>query len=160
MYLLQSLQCHLSVSRVFIFSISSDFAFLVSQGAISHIFGAREDMLSVPKYNMKFLRLCIIESFLRSYGFCTKWKICFIISRPKSFFFYKFLSLRFADLFGESYWFFLLICFVFADKSSSFFVNFINSVVLSPAMRHSNKKAVRKQMLWKHLWEYVFFLFM
>ena len=36
----------------FIFSlkISSDFAFLISQGASAHILVAREDMVSVPKY--------------------------------------------------------------------------------------------------------------
>ena len=87
MYLLQSLQGHLSVVQSFILflKISSDFAFLISQGTISHILGAREDMLSVPKYTVRFLRICRVESFLRLYGFCTEWKISFIISGPKSF---------------------------------------------------------------------------
>ena len=87
MYLLQSLQGHLSVVQSFIFfeKISSDFAFLISQWTISHILGAREDMVSVPKYTVQFLRLSRVESFRRLYGFCTGWKISFIISGPKSF---------------------------------------------------------------------------
>ena len=88
MYLLQSLQGHLSVVQSFVFffkKISSDFALLISQGMISHILGTREDMLSVPKYTVRFVRLCRVESFLRLYGFCTEWKISFIISGPKSF---------------------------------------------------------------------------
>ena len=66
MYLLQSLQGHLFVVQSFIFfkKISSDFAFLISQGAISYILRAREDMLSVPNYTVPFLRLCRVESFL------------------------------------------------------------------------------------------------
>ena len=69
--LLQSLQGYLSVIQSFIFTskISSDFAFLISQGTISNILGAREDMLSIPKYTVWFLCLCRVESFLRLYGF-------------------------------------------------------------------------------------------
>ena len=87
MYLLQSLQGHLSVVQSFIYfkKTSSDIAFLISQGTISHILEAREDMLSVPKYSLRFLHLWGVESFLRLYGFCTEWKISFIISGPKSF---------------------------------------------------------------------------
>ena len=49
-YVLQSLQGHLSVVQDFIFSlnISNEFALLMSLGTNSHIFGASEDMLSVP----------------------------------------------------------------------------------------------------------------
>ena len=59
LYFLQSLQGHLSVAQSFIFSlkISSDFGFLILQGAIAHILGAREDMLSVTNYTVQFLRL-------------------------------------------------------------------------------------------------------
>ena len=69
-----SLQGHVSVVLSFIFSlkISGDFAFVISKGTIYHILGAREDMLSVPKYTVQFLRQCRVESFLRLYGFCTK----------------------------------------------------------------------------------------
>ena len=63
--------------------ISSDFSFLISQGTISHILGAREDILFVPKYTVRFLRFCRVELFLRLYGFCTEWKISFIIPGPK-----------------------------------------------------------------------------
>ena len=45
----------------FSLKISRDFAFLISQGTISHIFGAREDMLSVPKYTVRFLHLSRVE---------------------------------------------------------------------------------------------------
>ena len=50
-YVLQSLQGHLSVVQDFIFSLKifSDFALLISLGINSHNFGAREDILSVPK---------------------------------------------------------------------------------------------------------------
>ena len=101
MYLLQSLQRHLPVVQSFIFSlkISSDFAFLISQGIISHILEARKDMLFIPKHTVQFLRLCRVKSFLRLYGFCAKWKISFIISGHLSL--YKFLSLRFVDFFGR-----------------------------------------------------------
>ena len=50
-YVLQSLQGHLSVVHDFIFALKifSDFALLISLGINSHNFGAREDILSVPK---------------------------------------------------------------------------------------------------------------
>ena len=50
-YVLQSLQGHLSVVQDFIFSLKifSGFAFLISLGINLHNFGAREDILSVPK---------------------------------------------------------------------------------------------------------------
>ena len=53
----QSLQGHLSVAQNFFFSlhIPSDFAFLMSIEIISHIFGASEDVLSLPKYAAQFL---------------------------------------------------------------------------------------------------------
>ena len=87
MHLLKSLQGHLSVVQSFIFfkKIPSHFAVLISQGTVSQLLGAREDMVSVPKYAVRFLRLCRVESFLRLYDFCTEWKISFIISGPKSF---------------------------------------------------------------------------
>ena len=44
----------------------------ISQGTISHILGAREDMLSVPKYTVQFLHLSNDELFLRLLDFCTK----------------------------------------------------------------------------------------
>ena len=48
----QCLQGHLSVAQNFFFSlhIPSDFAFLMSLEITSHIFGASEDVLSLPKY--------------------------------------------------------------------------------------------------------------
>ena len=69
MYVLQSLQGHLSVVQDFIFSlnISNEFALLMLLGTNSHIFGASEDMLSVPKYTVRFLRLCSSGSFLKLY---------------------------------------------------------------------------------------------
>ena len=72
--LLESLQGHLSVVQSFIFfkKISSYFSFSISQGTISYILWAREDMLSVPKYTVQFLCLCRVESFLRLYGFYRK----------------------------------------------------------------------------------------
>ena len=50
-YVLQNLQGHLSVVQDFIFSLKifSNFALLISLGINSHIIGAREDILSVPK---------------------------------------------------------------------------------------------------------------
>ena len=87
-YVLQSLQGHLSVVQNFIFSLNfpSEFAFLVVLGINSHILGASEDILSVPKYTVRFLRLYSSGSFLKLYGFCIKWKVSFIILGPKSFF--------------------------------------------------------------------------
>ena len=72
MYLWQSMQGHLPVVQSFIFSlkICSDLVLLISPGTISHILGARKDMLSVPKNTMRFLRLFRVESLLRLYGFC------------------------------------------------------------------------------------------
>ena len=59
-YVLQSLQGYLSVVQNIIFSINvpNEFALLMSLGINSHILGASEDMLSVPKYTVRFLRLC------------------------------------------------------------------------------------------------------
>ena len=101
-YVLQSLQGHLSVVQNFIFSlnISSEFAFLMLLGINPYIFGAREDMLSVPKYTVRFLPLCSSGSFLKLCGFCIKWKVSFIILGP-NFFPYRSLSQGFADSFGE-----------------------------------------------------------
>ena len=50
-YVLQTLQGHLSVVQDFIFSLEifNDFALLISLGINYHSFGAREDILSVPK---------------------------------------------------------------------------------------------------------------
>ena len=58
-YLLQSLQRHLSAfqSCIFPVRISNDFAFLISQGINFHIMGTREDMLSVSKYTVQFFCL-------------------------------------------------------------------------------------------------------
>ena len=106
MYFLQSLRGHLSVVQsICSLKTSNEFAFLISLRTISHILGAREDMLSVPKYIVQFLRFCRAESFLRLYGICTKWKIFHnfqpVILGPNHFSLYKFLSLRFVDFFGE-----------------------------------------------------------
>ena len=56
-----------TVVRNFIFSLNfpSDFAFLMVLRINSHIFGASEDMLSVPQYTVRFLRLCSSGSFLK-----------------------------------------------------------------------------------------------
>ena len=53
----QSLQGHLSVAQNFFFSlhIPSEFAFLMLLEIISHIFGASEDAVSLPKYAAQFL---------------------------------------------------------------------------------------------------------
>ena len=52
--------------------IPNEFALLISLGINSHILGASEDMLSVPKYTVRFLRLYSSGSFLKLYGFCIK----------------------------------------------------------------------------------------
>ena len=87
MHLLQSLLGHLSVIQNFIFSLNipSEFAFLMLLGINSHILGGSEDMLSVPKYNVWFLRICSSGSFFKLYGFYIKWKVSFKISGHKSF---------------------------------------------------------------------------
>ena len=107
-YVLQSLQGHLSVVQNFIFSLNipNEFALLISLGINPHILGASEDMLSVPKCTVRFLRLCSSGSFLRLYGFCIKWKVSFIILGPKSCFvlqisvarIYRFFWCMFTDL--------------------------------------------------------------
>ena len=103
MYLLQSLQGYLSVVQSFIFTskISSAFAFLISQGTISNILGAREDMLSIPKYTVWFLCLCRVESFLRLYGFVQNEKYLSQFQGLNHFTIHKFMSLKFVDFFGE-----------------------------------------------------------
>ena len=95
-------------TKFFIFSlkISRDFAFLISQGSISHILGPKEDRLSVPKYIVRFLCLCRVKWFLRLYIFCLKWKVSFIISGPKSFLILKISVAKICRFFGE----YLLIC--------------------------------------------------
>ena len=102
-YVLRSLQGHLSAVLNFIFSlnISNEFALLIWLGINSHILGAIEDMLSVPKCTVRILRLCSSGSFLKLYGFCIKWKVSFIILGPNSFLSYRSLSQGFVDSFGE-----------------------------------------------------------
>ena len=84
LYVLQSLQGHLFVVQNFIFSLNipNELALLMSLGINSHILGASKDMLSVPKYTVRFLRLCSSGLFLKLYGFCIKWKVSFIILGP------------------------------------------------------------------------------
>ena len=125
--------------------------FLILQGTNSHIFSTREDILSVPNYTVWLLSLCRVESFLRLYGFCTKWKMTFIISGPKSFPTYKFLLPTFVESFGE----YLLICpfsanhqkrdlFYLYGQVLKLFVSIVNSIVDSPTTGHPNKREVRK----------------
>ena len=87
-YVLQGLQGHLSVVQNFIFylNIPNEFALLMSLGINPNILGASEDILSVSKCTVRFLRLCSSWSFLKLYGFCIKWKVYFLILCPKSFF--------------------------------------------------------------------------
>ena len=82
-HVLQSLQGHLSVAQNFIFSLNipNKFALLLLLGINSQMFGASEDMLSVAKYTVRFLRLC---SFV-----CIEWKVSFIILSLMSFFVLK-----------------------------------------------------------------------
>ena len=103
MNVLQSLQGHLSVAQNFIFTlnISSEFAFLMSPRINSHILGASEDILSVPEYTVRFLRLCSSGSPPKLYGFCIKWKMFFIISSPKSFFVFQVSVTRICRFFYE-----------------------------------------------------------
>ena len=86
-YFLKSLQGNLSVVQNFIFSLNipNEFALLMSLGIDSHTLGASEDMLSVPKYAVRFF--CHFSSglFLELYGFCITWKVTFIMLGPKSF---------------------------------------------------------------------------
>ena len=88
MNVLQNLQGHLSVVQGFSFplNIPSEFAFLISLGINSHFLEASQDMLSFPKYVVRFLRLFSSGSVLKLYGFCINWKISFIISGSKLFF--------------------------------------------------------------------------
>ena len=85
MFLLQSLQAHLSVVKSFMFylEISGDFAFLISQGTNSRIFGLEK---------MSFLfqsTMCGFFTFeeLNHFSDCmiSVQYISFIISGPKSF---------------------------------------------------------------------------
>ena len=87
-YVLQSLQGHLSIFQNILFSLNfaSEFAFLVVLGINSHNLRASEDMFSVPKYTVRFHCLCSSGSFLKFYGFYIKRKVSFIILDPKSFF--------------------------------------------------------------------------
>ena len=102
-YVLQSLQGHISVVQNFIFSLntSSEFMFPVSLEINSHILGANEDMHSVPKYTVWFFRPLSFGLFLKLYGFYIKWKMSFIISGPKSFFVLKISVAKFCRFFGE-----------------------------------------------------------
>ena len=88
LYVLQSLQGHLSIAQDLIFSLNipNEFALLMPLGITSHILRAREDKLSVPKYTVWFLHLSSSGSFLKLHGFCIKWKVSFITLCPKSFF--------------------------------------------------------------------------
>ena len=78
----------LSAVQSFIVSLNmpDEFAFPTSLRINSHILGASEVMLYVPKYTERFFRRCIFGSFLKFYGFCGRGEISFIISGPKSYF--------------------------------------------------------------------------
>ena len=87
MYVSQSLQGQLYVVQNFIFylKIPSELASFMSLEIKFHILGASEDILSISKYTVQFLRLCSFGSFLKLYLFCIKWKLSFIVSGPESF---------------------------------------------------------------------------
>ena len=62
MYTLQIRRGHLSVVQVFILflNLSSEFSFLKLSGTKSHIFGASEKRLSLPKYTeFVFIRFSV-----------------------------------------------------------------------------------------------------
>ena len=65
MYILQSLLGHLSVvqSLISFLKNSSDVAFLIALGTNSKIFGAGEDMVSVPKYTERMHLLLKFNCF-------------------------------------------------------------------------------------------------
>ena len=68
MYILQSLPGHLPViqSLICFLNNSSDVVFLIAIGANSHISGARQDMVSAPKYTGRLHFLFRVELSLRS----------------------------------------------------------------------------------------------
>lgn len=109
-------------------------------------------MRSVPKDAEWFLCLCRGDLFPRLYDFCTKWKMSFMISAPKSFltqYIYIAMICRFLWWILTDLLFFQQIIkreirFIFIDKSWRFFVNFINFVVHSHTMGHPKKRAVTK----------------
>ena len=65
-YVLQNVQGNLSVAQNFIFALNipSGIAFLMLLGIYFNILGAREDMLSVPKYTNGFLVFVVLGHFL------------------------------------------------------------------------------------------------
>ena len=87
-YVLQSLEGHLSVVLNFIFSLNipNEFAVLMSLWINSHILSASKHMFFVPTYTVRFLRHYISGSFLKLNCFCLKCKVSFILLGPKSFF--------------------------------------------------------------------------
>ena len=64
-YVLQSLQGHLSVvqSLISLLNNSSDVVFLIALGTNSQIYGAREDMVSMPKYTNVCILLLELNCF-------------------------------------------------------------------------------------------------
>ena len=119
MYLLQNLQGNLSVVQSFIFclKISSDFAFLISQGTMSHILG--QGKICFLSQSTLWSFFAFAELNYLSDCMASVQNIQFQVLNHFSL--YKFLSLRFADFFGE----YLLICqqiiqreicFIFVDK--------------------------------------------
>ena len=73
-YVLQSLQGHLCVAQNFSFclNIPNEFALLMSLETSFHVLGAPEDMLSIPKYTVRFLRLCSSGSYSEMVWFLYK----------------------------------------------------------------------------------------
>ena len=64
-YVLQSLQGHLSVVQNFIFylNIPNEFALLILLGINPHILGASEDILFVLKYTVRFVVFVVLDHF-------------------------------------------------------------------------------------------------
>ena len=69
MHILQSLQGHLHVAQSLISFLNNnnDVAFSIALETNYLIFGARDDMVSVPKYTGRMYLLFRIKSFLRLY---------------------------------------------------------------------------------------------
>ena len=153
MYLLQSLQGHLSVALTFIFSLKifSDVAFLILQETNS-LFFEHEKIYVLSLSTLSGFSAFAEVIHFSDYDFCTKWKMSFMISAPKSFltqYIYIAMICRFLWWILTDLLFFQQIIkreirFIFIDKSWRFFVNFINFVVHSHTMGHPKKRAVTK----------------
>ena len=160
MYILQSLQGHLYVvqSLISFLNNSCDAASLIASRTNSQIFGASEDMVSVPKYTEWLLLLFRVELFFRLQDFSQNEIYLSWWQALDHFLPYKFLLLIVLDFLG-GYSLFQLFkvglqkkgWFYFYKQVLKLFIESSDFIVQSPTMEYPINPFMHNVVKWPNM---------